>query len=113
MVGLTSHLESLWGYLSFALVQRVSSSGQLLKMDGALQSEAGVGSSVDYENDDQIAIGMTVNPVSGVSTADYMVVYGKHPTDRPAQDFDIWGVRVRIPAPYIENVYLPIVFKGR
>jgi hypothetical protein len=113
MVGMTSHLESLWGYLSFARVQRVSSSGQLLKIDGSLQSEAGVGSSVDYENDDQIAIEMTVNPVSGTSTADYMVVYSKHPMGREAQDFDIWGARVRIPAPYIENVYLPIVLKRR
>lgn len=116
MVGMTSHLESLWGYLSFALVQRVSSDGQLLKMDGSPQSEPGVGSSVDYENDDQIAIAMSVNPVSGAGKADYMVVYGKHSTNRPAQDFDIWGVRVQIPAsgaPYLRSVYLPLILKGR
>ena len=113
MVGMTSHLESVWGYLSFALVQRVSNDGQLLKMDGSPQSDPGVGSSVDYENDDQIAIGMTVNPVSGVGTADYMVVYGKHATNQPAQDFDIWGARVQIPAPYLKSVYLPLVCKRR
>ena len=113
MVGMTSHLESVWGYLSFALVQRVSNDGQLLKMDGSPQSDPGVGSSVDYENDDQIAMGMAMNPVSGVETADYMAVYAKHSTNQPAQDLDIWGVRVQIPAPYLKSVYLPLVSRGR
>jgi len=113
MVGLTSHLESVWGYLSFALVQRVSSDGQLLEMDGSPQTEPGVGSSVDYENDDQMAIGLAVSPVSGAGTADYMAVYSKHSTGKPAQDYDIWGVRVQIPAPYLKSVYLPIVSRGR
>ena len=113
MVGMTSHLESVWGYLSFALVQRVSSDGQLLKMDGSPQSDPGVGSSVDYEINDQMAIGLAVNPVSGVGTAGYMAVYSKHSTGKPAQDYDIWGVRVQIPAPYLKSVYLPLVSRGR
>lgn len=113
LVGMTSHLESVWGYLSFALVQRVSSDGQLLKKDGTPQSSPGVGYSVDYENEDQIAIGMVMNPVSGAGTADYMVVYGKHLRNKPAQDYDIWSARIQVPAPYLKSVYLPLVYKGR
>ena len=113
MVGMTSHLESLWGYKSFALVQRVSNNGQLLKMDGTPQSSPGVGYSVDYENEDQITMGMATNPVGGVRTADYIVVYGKHLRNKPAQDYDIWSVRIQIPAPYLKSVYLPLVYKSR
>lgn len=113
MVGMTSHLESLWGYKSFALVQRVSNNGQLLKMDGTPQSSPGVGYSVDYENEDQITMGMAMNPVGGVRTADYIVVYGKHLRNKPAQDYDIWSVRIQIPAPYLKSVYLPLVYKSR
>jgi hypothetical protein len=68
---------------------------------------------VDYENDDQIAIGLAVNPASGAGSADYMAVYAKHRTDQTAQDFDIWSVRVQIPAPYGNSVYLPFVSIGR
>ena len=113
MVGLTTHLESLWGYRSFALVQRVNNNGQLLRKDGTLQDTPGVGYSVDYENEDQIAIGVATNPVGGVRMADYMVVYGKHLRNEPAQDYDIWSVRIQIPAPYQKSVYLPFVYKGR
>jgi len=113
LVGMTSHLESVWGYLSLARIQRISHDGQLLKKDGSAQNTPGVGYSVDYENDDQIAIGLAVNPVSGAGTADYMAVYAKHRTDQTAQDFDLWSVRVQIPAPYVKSVYLPLVSKGR
>jgi hypothetical protein len=113
LVGMTSHLESIWGYMSFALVQRVSNNGQLLKMDGNPQSDPRAGYSVDYENEDQIVMGIAANPVGGVRTANYMVVYGKHLRNRPAQDYDIWSVRIQIPAPYLKSVYLPSVCKGR
>jgi hypothetical protein len=113
LVGMTSHLESVWGYISFARIQRVRSDGQLLRMDGSPQSTPGVGYSVDYENDDQIAIGLAVNPMSGTGSADYMAVYAKHRTDQMAQDFDIWSVRIEIPAPLGNSVYLPFVSKGR
>lgn len=113
LVGMSSHLESLWGYMSFALVQRVNSNGQLLKMDGTPQGSPGVGYSVDYENEDQIAIGMAANPIGGVRTADYMGVYSKHLRNKPAQDYDVWSVRIQIPAPYIRSVYLPMVLKSR
>lgn len=109
LVGMTSHLESVWGYISFARIQRVRGDGQLLKMDGSPQSAPGVGYSVDYENDDQIAIGLAVNPVGGAGTADHMAVYAKHRTDQTAQDFDIWSVRVSQPAPFVESVFLPLV----
>ncbi len=113
LVGMTSHLESLWGYISSARIQRIRSDGQLLRMDGSPQGAPGVGYSVDYENDDQIAIALAVNPVSGTGTADYMAVYAKHQTDQTAPDFDIWSVRVQIPALSGNSVYLPFVSKGR
>jgi len=82
-------------------------------MDGSTQSAPGIGVSVDYENDDQIALGLAVNPLSSVRTADYMTVYAKHRTDQTAQDFDIWSVRVQIPAPYLSSVCLPLVSRRR
>ena len=106
-------MESVWGYLSLVRIQRISSDGQLLKMDGSTQSAPGIGYSVDYENDDQIALGLAVNPLTGVRTADYMTVYAKHRMDQTAQDFDIWSVQVQIPAPYLSSVCLPLVSRRR
>ncbi len=109
LVGMTSHLESVWGYLSLALVQRVSSDGQLLKLDGSIRSQPSVGNSVDYDNDDQVGIAIATNPISGVGTSDYLVAYSKHAPGRSSQDFDIWGARVRMPAPSVKGAYLPLV----
>lgn len=111
LVGMTSHLESVWGYRSFALIQRVSNDGQLLKMDGSPQSQAGVGSSVDYENDEQIAISIAENPASGAGTADYLVVYSKHSRSQAETDFDIWGARVQIATLALQRVYLPLLLR--
>ena len=113
LIGMTSHLESLWGYKPFALVQRVSNNGQLLKMDGTPQTSPGVGYFVDYENEDQITIAIAANPIGGIGVADYMVAYGKHSKNKPGQDYDIYSVRIQIPALYLKNVYLPLVCKGR
>ncbi len=113
LVGITSHLESVWGYLSLVRTQRISHDGQLLDKGGDSQSAPGVGYSVDYENDDQIAVGLAVNPVSGAGTADYIAIYAKHRTDQTAQDFDIWSVRIQVPAPHVKSVYLPLVSKAR
>jgi hypothetical protein len=113
LVGMTSHLESLWGYISFALVQRVCSDGQLLNLDGSVRSQPAVGNSVDYDNDDQISIALAVNPVSGESMTDYMVVYSKHAPGQNSQDFDIWGARVQMPGSYyMEPTYLPLISKN-
>jgi hypothetical protein len=109
LVGMTSQLETVWGYLSLARIQRLDTGGHLLTMEGTSQSTLGVGHSVDYENDDQIALGLAVNPVAGIGTADYMAVYAKHQTDQPAQDFDIWSARIQMPAPYLKGAYLPFV----
>jgi hypothetical protein len=110
MVGMTSHLESVWGYLSSARIQRISNNGQLLRMDGSVQSAPGVGYAVDYANEDQIALGLAVNPASGADSADHMAVYARHRTDQPPQDIDIWSVRGQVPHPY--SVYLPLVCRG-
>jgi hypothetical protein len=111
LVGMTSHLESIWGYLSSARIQRIGSDGQLLAMDGSPRTSPGVGYAIDYQNDDQIAIGLAVNPMGQGRTADYVAVYAKHQTGQTAQDFDIWGVRVEVPAPHLQHLYLPLVTK--
>lgn len=94
MVGLSSHLESIWGYLSLARIQRVTKDGQLLKLDGTVRSEPGVGTSIDSDNDDQIGLALTANPTGYTGTADYLAAYSKHAPGLAGQDFDIWGGRI-------------------
>jgi len=116
LVGMTSYLESVWGYVSFALVQRVSNDGQLLNLDGSVKSQPGVGNSLDYDNDDQISVSIAVNPQSGTGTSDYLAVYGKHAPRQQAQDFDIWGARVRMAVTILtldHKIYQPLVLKYR
>ncbi|MCI0520267.1 MAG: hypothetical protein L0Z70_08430 [Chloroflexi bacterium] len=109
LVAFTSHLESLWGYLSLALVQRVTPEGNLVDMDGNLMASYGVGASVDYDNDDQLSIDIAARPIGGSKTADYLVVYSKHNSESHSQDFDIWSVRIDMTTPAIREVYLPLV----
>ncbi|MCB0115850.1 MAG: hypothetical protein KDD84_17235, partial [Caldilineaceae bacterium] len=99
LVGMTSHLESVWGYFSLARVQRISQSGELLRMDGTVQDSVGIGYSIDYENDDQIGMGLALKPTGDPAMADYMTVYAKHRTDQTSQDYDVWSVRVQAEAP--------------
>jgi hypothetical protein len=110
LVGLSSHLESLWGYLSFALVQRIDTNGQLLRQDGTLQNQSGVGTSIDFALDDQIGITMAVVP-SQLEIANYAVLYSKHAVNQHSQDFDIWSAIFRVASPDIKTLYLPISFK--
>lgn len=111
LVGMSSYMESVWGYLSFSQIQRLKYDGQLLKLDGSIQNQPGVGYSVDYENEDQLAPGMAVIPVSNPNTTDFMIVYSKHLTNKPAQDTDIWSVRVQEEALYVKNIFLPVITK--
>lgn len=111
LVGMSSYLESVWGYLSFALIQRVRYDGQLLKLDGSVQSQPGVGYSIDYENEDQLAPGIAVNPISNPTTTDFLVVYSKHLVNQTAQDTDIWNVKIQEEAPYVKSVFLPVIMK--
>ena len=97
LAGMSMHLESLWGYLSLVLVQRINRQGQLLRMNGARQHEAGVGYSIDYQNDDQIGIDLAVRPAGTSDTVDEaMAVYSKHQFSKPSQDFDIWSARIQV-----------------
>ncbi len=111
LVGLSTHIESVWGYISLALVQRVTPEGLLLRPDGTTR-QPGIGSSVDYANDDQIGMALSTIPVSGVGAADFLAIYAKHAPGQPSTDFDIWGARVRMPAPGIRGTYLPLVRKA-
>jgi hypothetical protein len=111
MVGMTSYQESLWGYLSSALTQRVSPTGQLLNLAGTVMNQPGVGFAVDYAIEDQISLSMAMSPVAGPSSAGGMIVYSKHSPGKPSQDSDIWGVSIQLPAPNLKNIHLPVVFK--
>ena len=96
LVGITSHLESIWGYLSSCRVQRLGIGGQLLNIDGTPRSLPGVGTAIDYANDDQLAVALAANPNSGPNTADYLVAYGKHAPGQPSLDFDTWDTRIQV-----------------
>jgi hypothetical protein len=109
LVAFTSHLESIWGYLSLALVQRVTPDGNLVDIDGNPMASSGVGASVDYDNDDQLSIDIAARPIGGSKTANYVVVYSKHNSESHSQDFDIWSVRIDMTTPTIREVYLPLV----
>jgi hypothetical protein len=111
LVGMSSYLESVWGYLSLVLVQRVSYDGQLLKLDGSVQSQPGVGYSIDYENEDQLSPGIALNPISSPKATDFLIVYSKHLVNQTAQDTDIWSIRVQEEAPYVKSVFLPAIMK--
>jgi hypothetical protein len=110
LLGLTNHLETyLRGYYSSARVQRVSTNGQLLNTDGTTQTQVGIGTYIDSGSDEQVSVGLAVNPSSGSSTSDYMTVYGKHAPGQQSQDLDIWGVRGRVPASGVKSIFLPLV----
>ncbi len=112
LVGLTSHLESVWGYFSLALVQRISPFGQLVKLDGTALIQPGIGYSVDYGNEDQLALALAVNPMSGPGSTEYLVAYGRHAPGQPSQDSDIWAARLRLPASDVRAVYLPLAVRN-
>jgi hypothetical protein len=109
LVGMTSQLESWRGYLSHARIQRVSSSGQLLSMDGSTYDQPNVGHFVDSEVADQITMGITANSQGQTDDVDYLVVYAKHQKVQPFQDFDIWSVRVSSFSG--DTVYLPLIIQ--
>ncbi|MEZ4634295.1 MAG: hypothetical protein R2873_13135 [Caldilineaceae bacterium] len=46
-------------------------SGELLRMDGTVQDSVGIGYSIDYENDDQIGMGLALKPTGDPAMADY------------------------------------------
>lgn len=110
LIGFSSFMESIWGYLSFVLVQRVNDNDQLLNMDGSLQDEPTVGSSVDFTLDDRISIGIAAH-TSNLPMADYIIAYSKHAPNQPSTDFDIWGTQMRIQSASIKNSFLPLVQK--
>ena len=113
LVGWTSHQESIRGYISFALAQRVNSLGQLLRLNGTVMDRAGVGYYLDSALDDQISVAMAVNPQRGGGRSEYDIVYGKHAPSGIAPDFDIWGARVQMEAvtPPAYRIYLPLILK--
>ena len=95
VVGASLYLDSIFGYYSTALVQRVKPNGQLLKLDGSTQFSAGVGWSVDAYNDDQIGISLALTSARSNGGLDYTFVYGKHMLNTAFQDFDIWTTQLQ------------------
>lgn len=111
VVAMTSHLESIFGYLSSVRGQRVTPDGVLLALNGSAMSQPAVGSAMDYTNDDQIGAGAAAVPVAGRGATGILVVYARHAPNRPSQDFDIWSAVYQLPAANIRDVFLPSVFK--
>lgn len=113
LLGSANHLESLWGYLSLALAQRVDRSGQLLRLDGSVRTQAGVGSSVDYSNDDQMGMSIAANSFGWAHRADFTMVYAKHLAGQPSQDFDIFVTRLSFPTEIGSAMFLPIAVRSQ
>ncbi|MBX3012172.1 MAG: hypothetical protein KF832_11730 [Caldilineaceae bacterium] len=97
LVGITAHLETFSGYFSAAQIQRVDNQGQLFSLAGTPQSAAGSGEAVDLSIAPQISLAMLAPP--SPSNSSMLVLYGKHPPNKPAQDFNIWGARLLAPTP--------------
>jgi hypothetical protein len=112
VIGMTSYLESFSGYFSYALAQRLTEDGQLLRIDGTPQSAPGVGTTVDTQLDDKVGVAVAVRPSTSAGTAVYTLAYSKHAPNKPALDFDIWSAGLEILAPFAppeEELYLPLV----
>lgn len=111
LVGLSTYMESIWGYLSFALVQRVNTNGNLLKLDGSLQNSPGVGYTLDSAIDDRVGISIASHSYGTSPAVDYTVLYSKHAQSGPSQDFDIWSAQVKIGSNRSFKTYLPLMSK--
>lgn len=100
LVAVTYNMETIRGYISPTVIQRVVIDGQfneqLLALDGSILTQPGVGYAIDNDSDDQIGVSIAVNPDSGSNTTQYFVAYGKHAPQQHSQDFDIWGTRIQI-----------------
>ncbi len=106
LVAISSHTESVFGYSSSIRVQRLSSTGQLLKLDGNAQSTSDTGSAIDYTNDDQVSVAIAANGASNGDTG-YALSYGKHALNQHAQDFDIWSSGAVVAG--FARIYLPLI----
>jgi hypothetical protein len=95
LVAMTSHMESLRGYFSLARFQRVSAGGQLLALDGSVQSAPAAGYAVDSSYEDQIGVALTVGQTANSST-EYVFAYSKRTPRQHARDIDIWGVHIQL-----------------
>jgi hypothetical protein len=113
LVGFTLYTESFFGYLSSALVQRVGASGQLLRVDGSLLPEPGIGRAVDYAVDNQLFVALAENPNSGPDISDVLVLYSKRRPGGHARDMDIYGARVTYPVAAYHYAFLPAVTRPR
>lgn len=109
LAGITTYLESLWGFLSSARVQRLTADGQLLQMDGTNQSGVGVGSAVGFSLDDQLSISLATNSSYLLPMADYAILYSMHELNEHAQDFDIWRGFIKSQSADLRTVFLPLV----
>lgn len=112
LLGINSHLDSLWGYYSSARIQRIDADGNLLDRNGCVQPELGVGNALDYDADSQLSLVLAETFLGDVEVG-YAAVYGKHPPDTHEQDFDVWGnvgtyVDV-VAAAYPHRLLLPLV----
>lgn len=92
LVTASSHQESLAGYFSAARIQRVTTNGQLLQLDGSTRLTPGLGNRIDAANDIQFAMAVAADSSSGDNH--YLVGYSKHAPDGHSQDFDIWGAPI-------------------
>lgn len=105
VVGLTSHLEGLTGYLSLARLQRVSADGKLIDRSGRVQLEPTIGYFIDSLRQEQFSISMAANSLP--DSRSIIVLYGKNPGNTSSQDYDIWSTKVSLAE--LRRAYIPFV----
>jgi hypothetical protein len=124
IAAMTSQLESVFGYFSTVRLQRIDTTGRLLRMNGNRLSTPAVGTAIDYDYDSQISV--TLARQDSSYRGDLLAVYGKHAPNRQSQDFDIWAVPtwfdvgepptpVPTDTPRVQNttLYLPAIRQDR
>ncbi|GEM_PF-1728910 len=105
LVTASSHQETLAGYFSAARVQRVATTGDLLNLDGTPRLTPGLGNRIDAANDIQLAVALAADNTNGDNR--YLVGYSKHAPDGHSQDFDIWGMTIRLDTPQVTHTPTP------
>jgi hypothetical protein len=107
LVATSAYLDTVTGYFSTVRVQRVDAEGNLMALDGAPLAKAGLGSTVDGAQGDQIGVALAANTAPRGSHA-YVLTYSRHAQNSSGPDFDIWSVRGAIQGDE-PSLYLPLI----
>ncbi|MBP6786130.1 MAG: hypothetical protein KA170_00975 [Candidatus Promineofilum sp.] len=107
LIAMSLFRETIVGYRSSALIQRVGQSGELLHLDGTVMGEAETGFSIDDELDNQLYIAAAANPWVTTGRSDFLLLYSKRAPAGGSRYPDIWAARLGLPASRGSYSFLP------